>query len=910
MYLHGTFINRSNQNVGVYIRTADNDGDLEIGSEESGIWFPGEEAVEIESSVNDTMDVLLRSQATVRLLVSNVVSELFCRSCRDAVINIYRGETCVFAGYVEPQIYEQGYNEELDELELTCVDVLSGLQYRKYKGLGDGSVSYSSVRQNAAQRSMIDLLGEIIGGAAEDIDILHGAGARIIYDGSKSLNEGFNDKYRILEQVGVQELIFLGDDEDDVWQEDEVVEELLRYLNLHIVQDGTDFYVFSWESVKKAQNIAWGVVYGENSVPPGSGQGSKPIITIRTGIVRGKDTTISIGEVYNQIALTCDMKRVETLIESPLDDDLLVSPYTNKQKYMTEYGSDGEGNTAFNAFGNLIGDIKTSYSGAHKRSWFLQVMNNTRWKFGANGQDWVQQFCGNNENQQNLANHLSKYAGCAVLALGKVDEITDTSDNSPVSKVDMTNYLVVSVNGNCDDGEYTHRPQPGDIESNIPYAEYHGRITGGVFSPADEDTTNYIVISGSIALNPVMGATDTYAALKKAVDDGEYGRVTGQGGQRRWWHETVPTNRHRDGRYYTRKYWKAAKPNEPAEWDSDTANGGITPPGLMPFSGEGKEEYEFKYSAIGESADHVSKVGVLACMLVIGNKCVVETGTQGQPSDFEWRPYKSLEQCNGDKEEYYQQSFTIGFDPKIGDMLIGKEYKLQNNIDYTMGIDAEGIAIPIRKSDSVSGEVSFKILGPVNSLRWTDITRRHPSFWRHTRWTETAVALLAHVSSIFVKQLQVKVYSDNAMLNNGEDKDLMYISDTDEEFVNKKGDIEFKLCSALTSAECQQLGISNSVKLNTPVVISSSDGLRDIYDRNIGERAKPEQFYVDAYYREYHRPRIIMNQKVEDGPEVVGLWQHYEHPAMEGKRFFVQGVSRNLDDGEVTLTLKEIDGEQ
>ena len=50
------------------------------------------------------------------------------------------------------------------------------------------------------------------------------------------------------------------------------------------------------------------------------------------------------------------------------------------------------------------------------------------------------------------------------------------------------------------------------------------------------------------------------------------------------------------------------------------------------------------------------------------------------------------------------------------------------------GIDAEGIAIPIKKADKVSGRVKFMILGPVNAL-WDVVTRRHKTWFRHTKRT-------------------------------------------------------------------------------------------------------------------------------------------------------------------------------
>lgn len=60
----------------------------------------------------------------------------------------------------------------------------------------------------------------------------------------------------------------------------------------------------------------------------------------------------------------------------------------------------------------------------------------------------------------------------------------------------MTDYLVISVNGNGKDGESEFYPNDSDLLEAIPCAEYVGNEVGGVFSPSDENTTNYIVISG------------------------------------------------------------------------------------------------------------------------------------------------------------------------------------------------------------------------------------------------------------------------------------------------------------------------------------------------------------------------------------------------------------------------------
>lgn len=896
MYIYGSFLSQQSDTITVHIVTGnDRTQTLEIGTEKADVYFSDDPA-EIENEVNDTFDVLLRNSAKIRLLCGNLIKDLFSTSCRDAVVNIYKNDTCIFAGFIEPQTLSQPYNDRWDELELNCIDALSALQYSKYKNVGALGVVYAFVKAEAAQRSFYDIATEILQGVTDGLDILGNQNIKFWYDGSKAVDAQTANRYQVFKQLSISDLLFLGDDESDVWQQDEVLEELLKYLNLHIVQDGFNFYIFSWESVKAAPDkIIWHDIVANSTKTT-----AQQAVTISLANVADCDTTISIGDVYNQLLLTAKVEDIESVIESPLDDDLLVSPYINKQKYLTEYSSDGEGKTAYNAFYAMTHNQKTTYGAGAITDWYLQVMRNKQWVFPMKGNtdiDIADYFGSEGTKQHALPDWLGQAPGAAIMALGSVKMNTANDDNSPTSKVNMTNYLVVSVNGNgVDNDENKTYPSVADIQKNIPYAVYTGNKAGGVFSPPDEETTNYIVLSGKVVLNPIMRQTNTYTNLHNKEWttwplDIEKGMIY-------VWHQTVPSRNNGDGRYYTRQYWQAETPDKEVSWHEGADSG------FYPYTGEGPEEYEFKYSAIGDSTDTISKVAVLACMLVIGDKCVVETGTEGQTTDFVWQKYKERSECQSD-DEYYQQCFTIGFDPKIGDKLVGTEFGIQNNIDYKMGIDAEGIAIPITKGDKISGQVRFMILGPVN-VTWDVITRRHPTFFRHTKWSSSSVPLLAHVSSILIKSFEVKVYSDNGLISNGnDDNDIIYMSDTKETFVNKKDDLEFKINSALTATECAQLGVSNTVKLSTPLNISTGDGVLGVYDRNGNVKAKPEQIYVDSYYTEYHKPRIVMEQKLRDIDNVVSLFNHYRHEAL-GKEFFVQGIGRNLIEGRADLTLKEI----
>ena len=197
------------------------------------------------------------------------------------------------------------------------------------------------------------------------------------------------------------------------------------------------------------------------------------------------------------------------------------------------------------------------------------------------------------------------------------------------------------------------------------------------------------------------------------------------------------------------------------------------------------------------------------------------------------------------------------------------------------------------------------VLGPVNAY-WGDVVRHHHNFWHGGHWSDSQVPLLVHTENIIVKGFEVKVYSDNGMVNNTDDSDLVYMSDTAEDFINEKDDITFKLNSALTTDECVALGITNTVKLSTPLNVTTGEGLLSIYNRLKDEQVKPEQDYVDSYYSEYKGVRLIIEHSILDEAGNATFRNLYTHPALPGRLFHVQAVSRNLSTGEARLTIKEI----
>lgn len=898
MLFSGTFYNNQNDAITVVICTkGDNAKKVEIGEEKNGIFFT-DDPVEITSQANDTFDHLLCYQASVRLLCKNFVPDFFCSSCRDAVVNILRNEECIFVGYVEPQAFSQGYNEDYDEVKLTCIDCLSALSYSNYRNVGAAAVLYDALKGKAAQRTFYDIIAEILYDVGEAANYMGRGTFKIMYDGSKALSNGTGDEiYNIFQNISINELLFFGDEEDDVWTQEDVLNEILKYLNLHIVQEGTTFYIFSWESIRNDSHLNFYEIDKgfEKSIEVPTYQVGKDIE------VADCDTKISIGETYNELLLTDNVTEVDDMIESPLDDESLVAA-GNFQKYMTEYIAEGEGKTAYNSMKAMVTGGKTDWQDASQVDWFCWPKAVTNWKFYGieNGSriDMYEKYPADGTKQQDILNNgLTAGIGACVCAFGKIERKNGGNTSSLVTSVSMDNYLIISTMGR------SGHPTEEEILASCPVAEYTGNKSGGTFSPTDSDTINYIVISGKMVLNPVMDVTDIYGRM-----------VLNASWNSSYWHKTVPSRNNGDGRYYTRKYWYSERWNEEPWYGK--ANEIESSLSFYPYTGTGPQEHEYNYSAVGVATDTIKRVGLISCMLIVGDKCVVECNKgdknavgstsqgEGDTDDFVWKKYKERSECASD-DEYYAQSFTIGIDPKLKDKIIGTEFEIRKNAPYTKGITAEGTAIPIRMSDHISGSVQFKILGPVNA-EWNEVTRRHPSFWRHTKWSQDSHLLLQEINSIMLKEFKIEVVSDNGKIGAvSDEKDIVYKSDTGESFVNRKDDLEFRITTALTSKECKALGVNNAVKLSSPQNEATKNALTSIYDRNQNLADKPEKLYVDAYWQEWHEPRVVMTQNVIEPKKGLSFASIFSVPVI-GKRFYVQGIDRNLTEGTAVVTMREL----
>jgi len=912
MVIHGQFYDVKNNLIDVTINNTTVTGEqLEIGRE-SGVLF-GAEPVTIETDNEDTFNHIIRKSATINLITTTYKGNIFfANNARSVSVTITRNNTCIFYGFLEPNTYEQPYTKPLDEFSLNCVDALSTLQYYKYMGVTLNN--FDTKKTDATQRTFLNILIPNILSS----EIMQGA---VYYDLSKGVSSA-RTSY-IFNDLAINESYIIGKDYEDTWTQEEVLEEILKYMNLHIIQNGYNFFIFDWDTLKQNKTLWRNIVSGSSVTIYSS------LVTMTNAMHASDDTNITISEVYNQISVKDELEAQDTLVTSPLEKSDLTSLWRGKQLYMSEFIAEGSGDNAHDAMINMVNGRATTYKNAKQVDWFIQALNNKNWKLMYNGEDSIDELGeqdqdGKYKNQWKLAKYLKEHT-CVpcIFKLGKIETKGGTvTDNSPVSKIDMKPYLYISINGNQIDLENSQYPNDNDIDGQKPIIEYVGDSSGGVFSPVDDDTINYIVFTGKILLQPI-----TYESGKTYVSTtNNYETIRTQGMRKsEGAHAAVPhygyiddptdlifveslnnlvkSDNNSEGRYYTRKFYTTEYvKDEPTTYLTDGSAG------IQPWTDDKCDKgYQYKYSKKWNSEDTYTKLPLIECELIIGNKRLIETNIDEKGnSTFQWVPLGQEPTQTVDGVTYTLTTFSLGVNPKIEDYIIGQEYDIQNTVSYTMNLDVEGTAIPITKDDALSGAVIFRILGPVNTI-WKEITKsthRHFLFWRHTTWATNNRFILSHCENIIIKEFECKLYCDNGQNAVNEQNDLIYMSDETDQFVNKKDDIEFKFITQLSSQECLEKGIENTININAVIDARTNTPLTSIYNANTQETAKAEEHYVDNYYREYCTPRIQMSATVHNSNDIK--FNNTFHSIPLNKNFFVQAISENIRNNTSTIKIKEI----
>ena len=959
MYIHGEFLDRQGRTVAVHIVTdADYTDEIVIGETDDALLQFTDSPVEIECNINDCFDHIISHTATIHVQTRAYIDGLFCASPFDAVVNILRDGECLFMGFIEPLVYSQSFNEVYDDLDISCIDILGALQYLNYGGVGLNGVEYETAAATAGRVCLFDVITEQLLTLTEKAMTSAVTGSTLYFDERLKFATGGSGVFR---NAIFHDTLFYGDSESDIWTYEKITDEWLKYCNLHLVQIGSMFIAFTWEGIR-AQYTAYAndvLVNDEGALP------TPLAVTFTKDNVADCDTSISIVEPYSQIALTCNIEDSSTFVGSMLDEDTLYSGYASAQLYMREIveeddallttvsTSDDTSVTwwdAWLAFAAMVLGYSTLYAtsaatGSTRRAssayateawwqdWYIKPMVSTTWNtapaaFTTDGdlraaecQALIDDATAGGGMMVSCLHACMQYPGAAFfIQIGAETKTYLNSSTATVSTRDDETFLVFNIGGNgiqsyfsYSDSEGTTEYVPYPLASTFAYMPMAGlaQAVEGAFAPDDSTITNYIVISGTLRM---VGYKKTANDLSTAELHSQIFAEYGEDGDTC----TLTAEEYDTDGYwppYTRRMY-----DDEGYWKYITDKTALNPPTDEYTSNNVTVAAGTSTDALGRTyqpynSDDAVHVKVIGCFLSVGNKCVNETSD----GVYEWVEFDDSDMDAAVRA--YHFFIKVQVDDET-DML-DNDLEFANEVTTAMNIDGEGLAIPVTYDDALEGDVKFYFLAPCNIIMTAetatdeeDTTTYYNYYgsdfltdsadWAGSTYSETGgVCLLPATDSIMISDFEINIYSDNGGVEESSllttSNDVVYQSDTDETYINRKDDIDFALCSGLTVAEANALGVLTTVNKST---VRDADGnaILTCYDSVRGVTAKAEAFYIDSYYNECHEAQVEMKQTVIDDGNVT-IFNAYTHPAID-KTFHVMGISRSLQEGEATLTLK------
>lgn len=412
----------------------------------------------------------------------------------------------VWTGFVTPNLYDMGFVEEREEIEIECIDGLSTLQYFKYKTEKKSVITFLQIiRKLLAQCNSYTYF---------------------YFPDNIQLSKDYTTS--ILGQLYISEENFFDKKEDEetddevAWTMQEVLEEICQFLGVTAVADGDSVYFLDYDAIRQGRNSYYKYEIDGINVP-------EEVTVSFSKTIKAEDysesgATLSLDNVYNKVSVKADLYTFEKVIPDiyeTLENITKDSDTALQTEILANEGMWGEvvqnkiGNTA-PANNNMQVMVDRVYNPSKKEygafnAVFVKYFNNPYYKFfkysGSTGYDITNNVKGLNYTDtktmygasiakfyvKQLKNSMPYYRGWILMNIwGKADANTRAwyldalLRENDVTSVDFKNYIVML------NPPANHIPNE-QIE-NYPYFQTVVTDTSALFGGEN----SYLIISGDV----------------------------------------------------------------------------------------------------------------------------------------------------------------------------------------------------------------------------------------------------------------------------------------------------------------------------------------------------------------------------------------------------------------------------
>lgn len=288
------------------------------------------DAVSIQYESDNIFQPLKQSAASINILTTKVLNDLYTGKLNDIQIRIYKNNNLFWLGYQTPNLYSSSYNDIYDELTLECIDTIAQLD----------NIQYEYITGKNKITSFIDILYWILDKT----------------DGEKLINNiyihtslSIDNNKNILNKLSIQERNFF-DEDNESEKSKEVLEDMMSFLGMTLIQYQNSYYIIDYEAIKKGNNqfIRYNRTTKTNTATTVSLE-KRNLMDV--GIAEA-DASISLGEIYNKINIIANTNSINDVIPDAIEDeeDIINQNEDPNKYYISTQTIDEKNYTLLNAY--------------------------------------------------------------------------------------------------------------------------------------------------------------------------------------------------------------------------------------------------------------------------------------------------------------------------------------------------------------------------------------------------------------------------------------------------------------------------------------------------------------------------------------------------------------------------------
>lgn len=292
------------------------------------IILAGDEPVTVSYNESKRLYEPLRtSTCTVRIVSSTYLMDIYTGKAQGTQVILKDEDTneIKWCGYLQPNLYNQGFSAPIEEIELEASDCLSTLQYFKYEHYFDNgrfTVPFSNIIED-----IMDRCGLI----------------NSYYVTEKPYSDSYQTKMLTFNKLFIAEQNFFSE-EDEPWTLKEVLEEICKYFGYVCYQWGDSVYFMDFDRYSNGKMTGSRFDKSESWFKQHSVNITTAKNTITADSYRGSDGDMSLDDVFNKVTVNCNYYNVEDIIPDLFDDKYLTNRFGDGSMFSIPRYT-GRGNT-------------------------------------------------------------------------------------------------------------------------------------------------------------------------------------------------------------------------------------------------------------------------------------------------------------------------------------------------------------------------------------------------------------------------------------------------------------------------------------------------------------------------------------------------------------------------------------